>query len=125
MKRILFQEIDFASLPNPPAGSKYIGFDGSNFSTKDETGSISTIGSNNTFYLALNFIEIEQFLYIAPEDFKITSIDLNYFGDPSGVTVTILVNDVSYEIGDAISEFSEVKVNINQVGFIKLNCEKV
>ena len=28
MRRILFSETDFTSLPNPPAGFKYIGFDG-------------------------------------------------------------------------------------------------
>jgi hypothetical protein len=38
MRRILFSETDFTSLPNPPAGFKYIGFDGPNFSEKDENG---------------------------------------------------------------------------------------
>ena len=40
-------------------------------------------------------------------------------------TVTILVNNVSYNIGDDINEFDEVKVTISQTGFIKLNCEKI
>ena len=38
MRRILFTETDFNALPNPPAGFKYIGFDGPNFTAKDETG---------------------------------------------------------------------------------------
>jgi hypothetical protein len=38
MRRILFSETDFNTLPNPPAGFKYIGFDGPNFTSKDETG---------------------------------------------------------------------------------------
>lgn len=44
MRRILFSETDFASLPNPPAGFKYIGFDGPNFSEKDENGSTTPTG---------------------------------------------------------------------------------
>ncbi len=41
MRRILFQQTDFNTLPNPPAGFKYIGFDGPNFSEKSEDGQIS------------------------------------------------------------------------------------
>ena len=41
MRRILFQETDFNALPNPPAGFKYIGFDGPDFSIKQENGQIS------------------------------------------------------------------------------------
>lgn len=41
MRRILFQQTDFNSLPNPPAGFKYIGFNGPNFSEKDEDGQIN------------------------------------------------------------------------------------
>jgi hypothetical protein len=44
MRRILFSETDFTSLPNPPAGFKYIGFDGPNFSEKDENGSTTPTG---------------------------------------------------------------------------------
>ncbi len=40
MRRILFSETDFNSLPNPPAGFKYIGFDGPEFSEKGSDGSI-------------------------------------------------------------------------------------
>jgi len=41
MRRILFQQTDFNTLPNPPAGFNYIGFDGPNFSEKSEDGQIS------------------------------------------------------------------------------------
>jgi hypothetical protein len=41
MRRILFQETDFNALPNPPAGFKYIGFDGPDFSIKQENGQVS------------------------------------------------------------------------------------
>lgn len=125
MKRMLFQETDFTSMPNPPEGFKYVGFDGQNFTAKDETGTVKTIGSSDLFYIAINFIDLEDFLYIAPENFKILDLDLNYFGDPSGVTASILVNNSTYNIGDNIEEFSEVKVTISQTGFIKLNCEKI
>jgi hypothetical protein len=41
MRRILFTETDFNSLPNPPAGFKYIGFDGPDFSEKGSDGTIA------------------------------------------------------------------------------------
>jgi len=125
MRRILFQESNFTSLPNPPSGFKFIGFDGPNFSEKDDTGLVNQTGASDSFYIAINFIDLEDFLYIAPEDFKILDVDLNFFDDPSGVTVSILVNDSVYNFGDNINEFSEVKVTISQTGFIKLNCEKI
>ena len=129
MKRMLFQETDFTSMPNPPEGFKYVGFDGQNFTAKDETGTVKTIGSSDLFYIAINFIDLEDFLYIAPESFKIVDVDLNFFlvlpEVPSDITVTILVNNVSYNIGDDINEFDEVKITISQTGFIKLNCEKI
>ena len=40
MRRILFQETDFNTLPLPPSGFKYIGFDGPTFSQKGENGQI-------------------------------------------------------------------------------------
>jgi hypothetical protein len=48
MRRILFQETDFNSLPNPPAGFKYIGFDGPNFSEKGEDGETIQAGGGAT-----------------------------------------------------------------------------
>jgi hypothetical protein len=48
MRRILFQETDFNSLPNPPAGFKYIGFDGPNFSEKGEDGETIQAGGGST-----------------------------------------------------------------------------
>jgi hypothetical protein len=47
MRRILFQETDFGTLPNPPAGFKYIGFDGPNFTEKDENGQSRPTGGGN------------------------------------------------------------------------------
>lgn len=44
MRRILFTETDFSTLPNPPAGFKYIGFDGPTFTEKDDTGSSTPTG---------------------------------------------------------------------------------
>ena len=41
MRRILFTETNFSTLPNPPAGFKYIGFNGPNFTIKQEGGQIT------------------------------------------------------------------------------------
>lgn len=46
MRRILFQQTDFNTLPNPPAGFKYIGFNGEDFSEKDDAGQISQPGGS-------------------------------------------------------------------------------
>ena len=44
MRRILFEQTDFASLPNPPAGFNYIGFNGATFSQKDDSGNTTQPG---------------------------------------------------------------------------------
>ena len=45
MRRILFQETDFNTLPSPPSGFKYIGFNGQTFSQKGEDGQIIETGT--------------------------------------------------------------------------------
>lgn len=120
MRRILFQETDLNSLPNPPAGFKYVGFDGSDFSIKQGDGQINSVAETITYYLALNFIDLEEFIYISPENFKISTIT-----NPSNLVVTITKNEIPYTLGSTINEFDIVKVSVNSIGFIKLNCEKV
>jgi len=58
MRRILFQETDFATLPNPPAGFKYIGFDGPNFTEKDNTGVTTPAGGGGGGYVDITYSEI-------------------------------------------------------------------
>ena len=60
---MLFQETDFTSMPNPPEGFRYVGFDGQNFTAKDETGTVKTIGSSDFFYIAINFIYLIRLKY--------------------------------------------------------------
>lgn len=48
MRRILFEQTDFASLPNPPAGFNYIGFNGATFSQKNEKGTTTPSGGGVT-----------------------------------------------------------------------------
>jgi hypothetical protein len=127
-RRLLLKEGGLDGVEQAPNGFKYIGFSGATFSIKNETGEtdqVSGPSDSNSFYIGINFIELEEFVYIAPEKFKILDIDLNFFGDPSEITISILVNNSNYSIGDNISDFDEVKITINQVGFIKLNCEKI
>jgi hypothetical protein len=57
MRRILFQETDFGALPNPPAGFKYIGFDGPNFTEKDNTGATTPAGGGGG-YIDITYSEI-------------------------------------------------------------------
>ena len=58
MRRILFQETDFGTLPNPPAGFKYIGFDGPNFTEKDNTGATTPAGGGGGGYVDITYSEI-------------------------------------------------------------------
>ena len=44
MRRILFEQTDFNTLPNPPAGFQYIGFNGPTFSQKDNNGDTTQPG---------------------------------------------------------------------------------
>ena len=44
MRRILFEQTDFNTLPNPPAGFQYIGFNGLTFSQKDNNGDTTQPG---------------------------------------------------------------------------------
>jgi hypothetical protein len=58
MRRLIFQETDFASLPNPPAGFKYIGFDGPNFSQKDENGNTNNTGGGSSSYSIVTYFSL-------------------------------------------------------------------
>ncbi len=78
------------------------------------------MGDVSTYYIALNFIDLEEFVYISPESFKINSIT-----NPESIGVTITVNDSPYTLGVNINELDVVKVNVDEIGFIKLICEEV
>lgn len=99
-----------------------------NCTTINDCPTIQTIQSDiinienelNVFYIGLNFIDLEPFNYVAPETFKVTSID-----NPDSLIVTITVNGSSYTIGNTITLYDDVEVTVSGIGFIKLNCEIV
>jgi hypothetical protein len=101
-----------------PSGVKGFGLDYLGRASLLENGTITPISESQSFYLALNFVDLEQFIYVAPEDFKINSIT-----NPSSLLVTITLNDVPYTLGESINEFDIIKVNVDSIGFIKLNCD--
>jgi hypothetical protein len=103
-----------------PNGIKALGLDEDGVPSLLTNSTIEPITDSIPFYLALNFIDLEQFLYVAPENFKITTIS-----NPSSLSVTITVNDLTYTLGNSIDEFDVIKVSVNSTGFIKLNCEKI
>lgn len=72
------------------------------------------------FYIGVNFIDAENFQYVAPEQFKITSID-----NPDSLVLTTTVNGSPYVLGNTISLYDDVLIVPNTTGFIKLNCEIV
>lgn len=81
-----------------------------------ETG--ATGSTIPTFYLGLNFIDINDWLYRAPEDFRIDTVD-----NPDGITYSIQHEGLTYSLGSTISQYDDLSViNVNTPGFIKLNC---
>lgn len=74
----------------------------------------------NNFYIGVNFGEVEPFNYVAPEAFKINTID-----NPLSINIVINVNGNPYTLGDTISMFDELEITPDAIGFIKLNNTKL
>lgn len=74
----------------------------------------------NQFYIGLNFEDKEDWNYVAPEKFKITSVD-----NPDVITYTIKVNGSAYTLGATIDVYDKVLIEVTSIGFLKLNCELV
>jgi hypothetical protein len=86
--------------------------------TISNTNTINSILSTQTqFYIAINYEEVDTFVYVAPEDFTIDSIF-----NPSNLTLTITLNNNPYTLGDTISLLDTLRITPNTTGFIKLNC---
>lgn len=64
MRRILFQKTDFSTLPNPPVGFKYIGFNGDEFSEKDENGDNIPVTGGGTNSTILPYLELTNYPFI-------------------------------------------------------------
>jgi hypothetical protein len=79
---------------------------------------ITNITTGQTqFYIAVNYESAIQFTYVAPENFRIDSIT-----NPSNLTLTTTVNNVTYTLGNQINLFDTLRITPNTTGFIKLNC---
>lgn len=73
----------------------------------------------NDFFIAINFEDVELFTYVSPEPFIINTID-----NPSGITLDIKLNGLSYTLGNDIQLYDVVTILPNTIGFIKLNNTK-
>ena len=81
MRRILFEQTDFASLPNPPAGFSYIGFNGATFSQKDDGGSTTQPGGGLvqlTYTEALDLLDAQGVK--EGTRYLITGFDIELYG---------------------------------------------
>lgn len=91
---------------------------------KGEKGDKGDKGDNGTveptFYIGVNFIDIEDFIYVTGEDMKINSID-----NPSSISYTITVNNSPYTLGSTINMYDTIKVVPTGTGYIKLNAETI
>lgn len=72
------------------------------------------------FYMMLNFVNVEQFVYRVPEQFAVINLE-----NPLGLTATLKVNGSAYTTGTTISQYALFTVDVNSAGYIKLNCQKV
>jgi len=75
---------------------------------------------SDAFDVGLNFVDVETAYYKRNTDFKINTIE-----NPNSLTVTIEVNAVAYVLGTTINTYDEVTVDVDNVGFVVLNCEEV
>lgn len=85
---------------------------------QDSVGDIE--GNLLTFYIAIDFADTSEFSYVAPEGYKINSID-----NPNTLTLTIEVEGLVYTIGDDITLYDRLTITPSGIGFIKLNCTKI
>ena len=94
MRRILFEQTDFNTLPNPPAGFQYIGFNGLTFSQKDNNGD-TTQPSGATKLVELTYSEAIDLLsgqgVVEGTRYLITGFDVDLYGG-TDVLVNGLLN---------------------------------
>jgi len=104
MRRILFTETDFSTLPNPPDGFKYIGFDGPNFTQQGDAGTAPIggggAGLSNVSYSELTLLIGSQSLtpgtYYRITDFKTCYDQPNYDIYKQPITTG------NYKVGESI-----------------------
>jgi uncharacterized protein YjbI with pentapeptide repeats len=84
MRRILFEQTDFNTLPNPPAGFQYIGFNGPTFSQKDNNGDTTQPGVKATEIVELTSSEAIDLLsgqgVVEGTRYLITGVDVDLYG---------------------------------------------
>jgi hypothetical protein len=85
MRRILFEQTDFNTLPNPPAGFQYIGFNGPTFSQKDNNGDTTQPGGGGvTELVELTYSEAIDLLsgqdVVEGTRYLITGFDVDLYG---------------------------------------------
>jgi hypothetical protein len=101
MRRILFEQTDFASLPNPPAGFNYIGFDGEEFSEKTHGGSINPAGGGSIVHT----LTYNDFLILLSSDpgivngdkYFITGFDTELYGGNDVLVIGLPGNNFTKE----------------------------
>ena len=130
MRRILFTETNFGALPNPPAGFKYIGFDGPNFSGKDETGTtfptggatgpqgpIGATGPQGTIGATGPGFIYKTYTALLTETLTQGGTDMFYFNNALIVGETYTITD--YVSGDDFSNIANVITGtINETGCV-------
>ena len=101
MRRILFEQTDFASLPNPPAGFNYIGFDGEDFSEKTHGGNINLAGGGSIVHT----LTYNDFLILLSSDpgivngdkYFITGFDTELYGGNDVLVIGLPGNNFTKE----------------------------
>ena len=79
------------------------------------------VENTTDFFIALNFIDLVDFIYNAPEKFKING----YIAEDPIAIITITVNGNAYTFGDTINIYDDVIVASNTVTLVKLDCKLI
>jgi hypothetical protein len=79
---------------------------------------LGEVMTNKLFYIGVNFeVTGVTWNYVAPEIFKINSID-----NPSGMTYSLLHNNTAYTLTNTISLYDSLSITgVSSTGFLKLN----
>jgi len=116
MRRILFEQTDFTSLPNPPAGFNYIGFDGEDFTQKTHDGDINPAGGGSIVHT----LSYNDFIILLSTDggivngdkYFITGFDSELYGGNDVLVIGLPQNNFTKE---AICRFHNPRYDLYSV----------
>ena len=103
MRRILFEQTDFAQFSNPPSGFNYIGFNGLTFSQKDHLGDTTETGGGGGTSQLIGVTASEIVDLIIADGitegarYLITGVDPDLFGGTDVIVTGLSSNQITFD----------------------------